>query len=53
MHSHGDGELGRSAGTPTSTQNKIKKALNLKTRISEDAIWRLAYNVLEGLNKLH
>lgn len=53
MHSHGDGQLGRSAGTPPSTQNKIKKALALKNRISEDAIWRVAYNVLEGLNKLH
>lgn len=34
-------------------QGKIKKAQANKTRIPEAQIWRTAYNVLEGLNKLH
>lgn len=34
-------------------QSKIKKALTIKTRVSEDEVWRLAYMALEGLNKLH
>lgn len=34
-------------------QGKIKKAINTKERIQEEEIWKLAYNVLEGLNKLH
>lgn len=35
------------------TQGRIKKALNSKTKIPEAEIWKTAYNVLEGLNKLH
>jgi len=34
-------------------QNRIKKALNSRVRIQEEDIWKVAYNVLEGLCKLH
>jgi NIMA (never in mitosis gene a)-related kinase len=34
-------------------QGRIKKALTIKTRIAEEEIWKVAYNVLEGLSKLH
>jgi NIMA (never in mitosis gene a)-related kinase len=34
-------------------QNRVKKAQTIKSRIPEEEIWRVAYNALEGLNKLH
>lgn len=35
------------------TQGRIKKAISTRTKIPEPEIWKTAYNVLEGLNKLH
>lgn len=35
------------------TQYRVKKALLNKTRIPEEEIWKVAYECLEGLNKLH
>ena len=34
-------------------QGRIKRAIATKTRIPENEIWRVGYNVLEGLQKLH
>lgn len=34
-------------------QSKIKKAIANKTRISQQQIWKVSYQVLAGLEKLH
>ena len=34
-------------------EGKIKKHLKARVRISVETIWKVAYEVLEGLNNLH